>query len=113
MSPCIWPYLPFVVSMEYYAKNEDTELYNSAFRTDKRPMHGLFHAYFVAKNLSSCFSKLSVEHPFNSNQFKELSERVLASSTKLFDEITSNAKLTPLGESILHTPEITDPSFLK
>jgi hypothetical protein len=105
----------FAICSKYGAlcTNPDTEAYNSAFRTDRRPMHGLLHAYFVASNLSSCFLELSLQDSFNSNQFKELSERALKSSNKLFDEITENAKLTPLGESILHIPGIINSDFLK
>jgi hypothetical protein len=76
--------------------NPDTQLYDSVFRKDSgRPMHGVIHAYFVAKNLAECFKNLP--HVYKKNK---------TSSDRLYEEISAHANLTPFGKFILDYPEI-------
>lgn len=93
--------------------NPDTNLYSSAFRSDTRPMHGLIHAYFVARNVAECTRELSALPSKRSRKFKEQSETALSASETLLQEIEEHAELTPLGASIIKAPEITNPDFLK
>lgn len=93
--------------------NPDEYTYQSAYRSDLRPMHGLIHAYFVAANLANCFKDLVSYHSFGSEKFKGFLETALEASELLYKEISESANLTSFGESILQVPEINNPDFLK
>jgi hypothetical protein len=78
--------------------NPDTELYNSAFRKDSgRPMHGIIHAYFVAKNLSECFKN-----------FPAISHKNYKSAESLHEVISSHANLTKFGKLVFENPEVEE-----
>jgi HEXXH motif-containing protein len=90
-------------------ENPDSETFTSAFRVDRRPMHGVIHAYFVAQNLSNCFQSLSK----SSRNFEAVSKKNANSAQILRGEILRNARLTPIGKCILNHPLITDSNFCR
>ena len=99
-------FLYIISTKDSLVKNRDEEIFVAPFRKDKRPMTGIFHAFFVLARIIYVFNKLqSSIHELPSSSLEELRKRNKILRIK-FDEsvqiMKQSAKFTNLGSEIFN-----------
>lgn len=94
--------------------NSDDDIHKVSIRSDKRPMNGIIHSFYVVTRVLELFTKLSInnlkrdfgiENDFE-NDFLEIIKSQLVFGQSSLSKIKEYADLTNTGEEIINFSEI-------
>lgn len=109
-------YLYVLTGKDALILNELEYVYDAPFRSDKRPLAGIYHAIFVAGRLLYFYKDLMLNFPAKDNELKEgVKKRIAFLQTEFskgMEIIKKDGKLTPLAEElILNTEKSVQSNF--
>ena len=99
---------------ERLCSNSDDDIHKVSIRSDKRPMNGIIHSFYVVARVLEFFSKLSIENlkqnyeierDFENDLLKTINDQILFGQSSL-NKIKKYADLTISGQEIINFSEI-------